>query len=116
MSIISWVCRHPILAYILLTLTWSWIWSFMIIKPGGLMNDPPPLSFLLVVVGGLGPFISARQHLFQRLDLWPAGCPPAEEIAWPAISVRVALCAAGLIWFGIRRADTPRPVKPDGNR
>jgi len=56
----TWINRHPIVAYILLTLAWSWsIWFllFLMIEPGGLLHDPPPLSFVLVV-GGLGPSLS----------------------------------------------------------
>ena len=57
----TWIKRHPILAYILLTITWSWsIWSFLFlfIKPGGLAHNPPPVSFVFVVLGGFGPTLS----------------------------------------------------------
>ncbi|MBN1261182.1 MAG: CPBP family intramembrane metalloprotease [Anaerolineae bacterium] len=57
----SWIKRHPIAAYLILTLVWSWgIWSllFLVIEPGGLVHNPPPISFLFVVVGGLGPSLS----------------------------------------------------------
>src|SRR6266511_2939661 len=57
----TWIRSHPIASYILFTLAWSWsIWSllFLLIKPGGLLHNPPPLSFLFVIVGGLGPSLS----------------------------------------------------------
>jgi hypothetical protein len=56
MTLEIWIKRHPIVAFILLTLAWSWsIWTllFLVIEPGGLLRDPPPISFLFVVVGGL---------------------------------------------------------------
>ncbi len=57
----NWIQRHPIAAYILFLLVWSWgIWSFLflVIEPGGLLHNPPPLAFLLVVIGGFGPTLS----------------------------------------------------------
>jgi membrane protease YdiL (CAAX protease family) len=48
-------------AYVLFVLAWSYsIWSllFLVIEPGGLLHNPPPISFLFVVVGGFGPAIS----------------------------------------------------------
>ena len=61
MNIKPWITRHPIAAYILSTVIWSWsIWSllFLFIGPGGLAHNPPAISFLFVVVGGFGPSIS----------------------------------------------------------
>jgi len=61
MNIKPWITRHPIAAYILFALAWSWsIWSllFLFIGPGGLAHNPPAISFLFVVVGGFGPSIS----------------------------------------------------------
>ncbi len=61
MNLKPWIKRHPVLAYILLTIAWSWsIWSllFLFIKPGDLVNNPPPVSFVFVVVGGFGPTLS----------------------------------------------------------
>ena len=60
-SLRNWVARHPITSYVLFTLAWSWsIWSllFLVIEPGGLLHNPPPISFLFVVVGGFGPSLS----------------------------------------------------------
>ncbi|HEX2991980.1 MAG TPA: CPBP family intramembrane glutamic endopeptidase [Anaerolineales bacterium] len=57
----KWITSHPIMSYVLFTLAWSWsIWSllFLVIEPGGLLHNPPPVSFLFVVVGGLGPSLS----------------------------------------------------------
>lgn len=61
MSLKTWVPRHPILTYIILTITWSFgIWSFLFlyIKPGELMKSAPPILFLFVVLGGFGPSLS----------------------------------------------------------
>jgi membrane protease YdiL (CAAX protease family) len=61
MNFKPWITRHPIAAYILSTVIWSWsIWSllFLFIGPGGLAHNPPAISFLFVVVGGFGPSIS----------------------------------------------------------
>lgn len=84
----GWIHHHPIAAYILLALTWSWgFWSFLflIIEPGGLLHDPPPLAFLFVVLGGIGPSLSGLvvtglldgreglQALWGRLRLWRVG-------------------------------------------
>lgn len=84
----TWIRSHPIASYILFTLAWSWsIWSllFLLIKPGGLLHNPPPLSFLFVIVGGLGPSLSGflitwlidgregMQALGARLRNWQVG-------------------------------------------
>jgi membrane protease YdiL (CAAX protease family) len=61
MKIITWMKQHPIAAFLILTLAWSWsIWSllFLVIEPGGLLDNPPPIAFLFVIVGGLGPSLS----------------------------------------------------------
>jgi membrane protease YdiL (CAAX protease family) len=61
MNLKTWIARHPILTYIILTVIWSFsIWSFLFlyIQPGGLMKSPPPISFLFVVLGGFGPSLS----------------------------------------------------------
>jgi uncharacterized protein len=88
MSIKTRIQQHPIAAYILFTLTWSWgIWSllFLVIKPGGLMHNPPPISFLFVVLGGFGPSLSGllltwliygregMQAISARLRHWRVG-------------------------------------------
>lgn len=84
----SWVSRHPVTAYTLFTLAWSYsIWSllFLVIEPGGLLHNPPPISFLFVVVGGFGPALSGllctwliygregMQALGARLRNWRVG-------------------------------------------
>ena len=90
MSLKTWVSRHPVMVFVLLTLAWSWsIWSllFLFIRPGGLLHNPPPISFLFVVVGGFGPslsglflmkFIYGREGMkvlwsrlgFRRIGVW----------------------------------------------
>lgn len=60
-SLRNWVARHPIPSYVLFTLAWSWsIWSllFLVIEPGGILHNPPPISYLFVVAGGFGPSLS----------------------------------------------------------
>jgi len=84
----SWLQNHPIATYILFAMIWSWsIWSllFLFIKPGGLLQDPPPITFLFVVLGGFGPTISGLlatsvvygrtglQTLGTRLRYWRVG-------------------------------------------
>lgn len=84
----GWIQRHLIAAYILFLLGWSWgIWSFLflIIEPGGLLHNPPPLAYLLVVIGGFGPTLSGllvtwlvygregMQALVARLRHWRVG-------------------------------------------
>ena len=72
MNIKPWITRHPIAAYILSTVIWSWsIWSllFLFIGPGGLAHNPPAISFLFVIVGGFGP-----SSFVGRVDSDPV-CP-----------------------------------------
>ncbi len=57
----QFVKKHPVWAYIILAMLWSSaIWSFMFIwiKPGGLLNNPPAITYLFVVLGGIGPSLS----------------------------------------------------------
>lgn len=61
MKLKTWIIQHPIFTYILFTILWSFgIWSllFLYIKPGELMKNAPPVSFVFVVLGGFGPTIS----------------------------------------------------------
>lgn len=84
----TWIQDHPIPSYILFVLAWSWsIWSllFLVIKPGGLLHNPPPLSFLFVIIGGIGPSLGSllitwlaygregMQALGARLHNWRVG-------------------------------------------
>jgi len=88
MNLKTWAARRPILAFILFTLIWSFgIWSLMFfyIKPGGLMQSPPPITFLFVVLGGFGPSLSGLfttwlvdgraglQDLWARFRIWRVG-------------------------------------------
>lgn len=57
----SWVKKYPVAAYVVMTVVWSWaIWSFLFlfIKPGGLVHNPPAITYLFVVLGGIGPSLS----------------------------------------------------------
>ncbi len=61
MKLKTWIIQHPIFTYILFTVLWSFgIWSllFLYIKPGELMKNAPPVSFVFVVLGGFGPTLS----------------------------------------------------------
>jgi membrane protease YdiL (CAAX protease family) len=94
MNIKSLIARHPVFTYILLTLVWSFsIWSllFLYIKPGGLMNNPPPISFLFVVVGGFGPSISGL------LTTWLIYGREGLKILW----ARFRNWRVGRWWFAI---------------
>lgn len=84
----TWAYQHPVAAYVLFTLAWSWsLWSllFLVIEPGGLLHNPPPISFLFVFLGGLGPSLASLlvtwlaygregiQALGARLRNWRVG-------------------------------------------
>jgi len=84
----TWIQHHPVTTYVLFALAWSWsIWSlmFLVIEPGGLLHNPPPVSFLFVVVGGFGPTLSGllctwliygregMQSLGARMRNWRVG-------------------------------------------
>ena len=84
----AWIQHHPIASFVLFTLAWSWsIWSllFLVIEPGGLLHNPPPISFVFVILGGFGPSLSGFfltwliygregiQALVARLRNWRIG-------------------------------------------
>jgi membrane protease YdiL (CAAX protease family) len=84
----AWIQRHPIASFVFFTLAWSWsIWSllFLTIEPGGLLHNPPPIAFVLAILGGLGPSLSGFfltwvlygregiQALAARLRNWRLG-------------------------------------------
>ena len=88
MNLNARISRHPIFTYILFTIAWSFaIWSLLLlyIKPGELLKNAPPISFLFVVMGGFGPTLSGLlttwlvygrqglQELWKRLRLWRVG-------------------------------------------
>lgn len=88
MRIKAWFLAHPIAAYLLLTITWSWaIWSllWLLIAPGGMTQSPPPAALLIALLGGVGPSLAGltltswlygRRGLAQigaRLRDWRAG-------------------------------------------
>ena len=54
MNLKTWIKAHPILTYIILTLSVSWIlWTFLfsLIGTDGLFNNPPLLAFVFVIAG-----------------------------------------------------------------
>lgn len=54
--------RHPVAAFIALTLAWSWgVWLLLLplVGRGGLMKSPPPVAFVIALVGGCGPSLVA---------------------------------------------------------
>ncbi len=88
MNLKTWIARHPIFTYIIFTLLWSFsIWSlmFLFIEPGGLLKNPPPITYLFVVLGGFGPTLSGvltsrlvygregLQALWNRFRIWRVG-------------------------------------------
>ncbi len=94
MNLKTWAARHPILAYIILTIAWSFgIWSllFLYIKPGELMKSPPPISFLFVVLGGFGPSLSGL------LTTWLAYGREGLQALWD----RVRIGRVGGWWFAL---------------
>lgn len=94
MSLRAWIEEHPISAFILFTIAWSWsIWSllFLVIEPGGLMHDPPPISFLFVIVGGFGPSLSGL--LLTRLIDGREGIK--------ALGARLRNARAGVWWLAL---------------
>lgn len=90
----NWLMRHPVFTYILFTLIWSFsIWSllFLFIKPGGLMTNPPPISFVFVTLGGFGPSISGL--LTTRLIYGKEGVK--------ALFARIHFGGVGRWWFAV---------------
>ena len=86
MNLKTWVSRHPILTYIILTMVWSFsIWSllFLYIKPGELMKSAPPISFLFVVLGGFGPSLSGLFTTWLAYGREPCGTGSASDV-WEA--------------------------------
>ena len=88
MNLKTWISRHPILTYIIFTVIWSFsIWSlmFFFIEPGGLLKNPPPVTYVFVVLGGFGPSLSGvlttaliygregLQALWSRFRNWRVG-------------------------------------------
>ena len=72
MRLKSWATPHPVAAYLVLALAWSFsIWSllFLVIAPGGMVRNPPSAALLIAVVGGVGPSLSGRvltRYLYGR--------------------------------------------------
>lgn len=94
MKLKTWFVRHPIFTYILLTILWSFsIWSllFLYIEPGGLTKNPPPISFLFVVLGGFGPTLSG---LFTT---WLVYGREGLQALW----ARVRIARVGGWWFAL---------------
>jgi len=62
MTLKQWTLKHPVAAYIVLTLAWSWIiWSplFVIVEPGRIVAGPPsPVVASLMFGGLLGPALA----------------------------------------------------------
>ena len=101
MNLKTWITRNPIFTYLLLTILWSFgIWSFLFlyVKPGELMKNAPPISFLFVVLGGFGPALSGLlttwlvygheglQGLWNRLRIWRVGSWWLALIIIPAVT------------------------------
>jgi len=106
MNLKAWIARYPIFTYIFLTVIWSFgIWSFLFlyIKPGELMKNAPPISFLFVILGGLGPSLSGLlitwlvygreglQAIWARLRNWRVGCWWFAVLVIPAVTALTPL-------------------------
>jgi membrane protease YdiL (CAAX protease family) len=55
-SLKTWVKAHPVFAFLLFVLTGSWsVWSllFLVIEPGGIVQNPPVIAFVLAFIGQL---------------------------------------------------------------
>lgn len=60
-ALMAWINVHPVAAYIVFTLGWSWtVWSFLplFIGRGGLMRSPPPIAFAIAATGAAGPSLA----------------------------------------------------------
>lgn len=84
----TWIQNHPIATFLLFVLVGSWsIWSllFLVIEPGGIVHNPPPLAYLLAFMGQVwaslcGIFVTrlvdgreGMQRLWARLRHWRVG-------------------------------------------
>lgn len=118
----EWAHNHPIAAYTLFTLAWSWsIWSllFLVIKPGGLLHNPPPISFLFVFLGGIGPSLGSllvtglaygpegMRALGARLRNWHVGGWWLALLIIPAVTAVTPL----LRWMMGYTVDTAAMIK-----
>ncbi len=107
-----WLRAHPAIAFVGLTLAWSWsVWSllFVLVGRGGLLRDPPGIAFGIAAIGGLGPSLAAL-ILTALLDGRPglaalrARCRPPSAGRWwlallliPAVTALTPLLRA---WAG----------------
>lgn len=117
MHLKTWAARRPIITFIVFTIIWSFsIWSlmFFFIKPGGLMKDPPPITFLFVILGGFGPSLNGLfttwlvygreglQALWARMRIWQAGGWWLALLVIPAVTALTPL----LRWLAGYPVDT----------
>ena len=106
MRLKSWATQHPVAAYIVLALAWSFsIWSllFLVIAPGGMVHNPPPTALLIAAVGGVGPSFSGlvltrllygragSAALTARLRHWRVGWWWLALLAIPALTALMPL-------------------------
>jgi membrane protease YdiL (CAAX protease family) len=105
MNLKTWASRHPILTYIILTMTWSFgFWSclFLYMKPGELLKSPPPISFLFVALGGFGPSFGSL------LTTWLVyGCEGLQAL-WD----RLRIGRVGGWWFALLVIPTVTALTP----
>jgi len=58
---LNWIRNHPVFSYLIFVIAWSWgSWSFLFafIQPGGLLHNPPAITFLFAILGGVGPSLA----------------------------------------------------------
>jgi membrane protease YdiL (CAAX protease family) len=106
MRIRSLVSAHPVAAYVLLTVAWSFPWWSMIwlfLRPGELLGGAPPVVFVFVVVGGFGPSLAGLLTtwladgragllaLLGRLRIWRVGWWWLAVLLVPAVTALTPL-------------------------
>jgi len=102
MRLKDWITRHPALAYTLLTVALSWgIWSFLflVIKPGGMVDNPPPAALIIAMLGLLGPVaggLGLTALIYGRAGLrtyWARLSPCGLGAWWLALLIIPAITA-----------------------
>ena len=86
-AVVPWLRAHPVVAFVGLTLAWSWsVWSllFMLVGRGGLMRDPPGVAYGIAAIGGLGPSLAGLTLIVHGVKF--IGSAPGFAVSNPVIS------------------------------
>ncbi len=97
--------RHPVTAFIALTLVWSWtIWALLVplVGRGGLSRDPGTVALMIAAIGGLGPSLSGL--VLTRLLEKRAG--------FAALRARLCVPRAGRWWWALLLIPAVNAVTP----